>query len=206
MKLYYGLDTLCVFCYGFSPLVSRLYDQYQEDVEFVFLPAAMWREDQEKLVTPVVAQRLKQSIQRVGRMTGQPYGEAFIKYLATGPSLSSYEGAKALNVVAGFTDVNPTLYLAGLYEAVFVKGKNPSETKTLVDVAVSVGIAKDVFLKAFNDPGAIDMTDEKIALLKEKHIDSFPSLVLDKDGEMDTYPLNYESYEALEKWLKTHMA
>ncbi len=42
MKLYYGFDTMCMFCYGFGPIMKEAYNKYSEDLEFIVLPAAMW--------------------------------------------------------------------------------------------------------------------------------------------------------------------
>lgn len=196
---------MCVFCYGFSPLVTKLHETYKNDLEFVFLPAGIWREGQEKIATPMFAKNMKKSIQRVGKMTGQSYGEAFIKYLSTKPTLNSYLGAKAINTVIACENLDPMIYLNGLYDLTFIQGKNISEVKLFVDLAVSLGIKKEVFLEHFNSEEIATITEEKIALLVEKEMTSFPTMVLEKEGELFTYPLNYVSYEALEKWLKSYL-
>lgn len=205
MKLYYGFDSMCVFCYGFSPLIKKLYDNYNKEIEFEILPAAMWRDDTAKKVTPAVAQKLKQSIQRVGKMTGQSYGEGFIKYLATGPTLNSYDGSKALNTIIKASDINPFDYLDAYYDLLFIKGKNTAEVKFYSDIAVSLGMTKDNFLTNYNSEEIEKITNDKIELLIEKNITSYPSVVIEKDGELETYPLNYVSYEELENWLKQYL-
>lgn len=205
MKLYYGFDTLCVFSYGFNPLMNKLYKSFGDQITFELLPAGMWRGEDEKVLTNLSRKNLRQSIQRVGKMTGQPYGEAFIKHLKSLDSLNSYYGAKAMNTIMTFDSVDPFDYLASLYKKTFVEGKNTSDESLFCDTAKEFDIDGNEFLQRLRSDEIETLTLSKIDKLLELGIESYPTLLIDHDGNFETYPLNYDSYEALENWLKKYI-
>jgi len=204
MKIFYGFDTMCMFCYGFSPIIRRAYDQFKDQVDFVLLPGLMWRKGHDKLVSPAVCQKLTQATKRVTMMTQQVFSPTFYDLLSTEPVLNSFLSGKAMYLVFQEDQINPLDFLEGLYRKLFQEGQDTSKMEVVLEVVKEVGLNEEVFGQAMADLKD-SQVEESLELLRAKGIDSYPSLVIEKHNILYTYPLNYSSYQALEEWIVDHM-
>ena len=47
-KIYYVMDTMCGWCYGFSDVITKIQEKYKEVYDFSILPGGMWVGDKVK--------------------------------------------------------------------------------------------------------------------------------------------------------------
>nr|WP_268038452.1 hypothetical protein [Clostridium estertheticum] len=36
------MDTMCGWCYSFSDVVTKIYEEFKDQVDFTIVPAGMW--------------------------------------------------------------------------------------------------------------------------------------------------------------------
>lgn len=203
MKVYYVFDPLCVFCYGFTPMIKRLYEQYKTEIEFELLPGGLWIDEHVKQVNTQVAANLTKASRKVSEMTGRVFGEPFYKFLETNPVLDSMIGSKAMMAVITQEKIEPFSYLSLIYKSTFINGNNPSDTNIYLDTAENLHMDVDAFAKVFM--GTDSTTRAAIEKSKTLGATSYPTVLIEDDGELSEYPLNYNEYEPLQNWLLKHI-
>ncbi len=65
-KLIYVYDALCGWCYGFSPVISKIHKEYKDSLEFEVISGGMILGDR---IGPIgeVASYIKTGLQRCGK-------------------------------------------------------------------------------------------------------------------------------------------
>jgi len=199
MKLYYTFDPLCVFCYGFHPMIETLYNEFKDRVEFEILPGGLWIDDQKKQVNDQVITNLKKATKNLTASTGRCYSENFFSLLNTKPLFDSMYGLNAMMTVLKLGIEHPFKYLDTITKSVFVEGVIPSDVSIYEKAAEKHGLDLVTFRDAFK---LIDETTySRIKLSKELGVSSYPTLLLELNDQLVEYPLNYSEYQPLKDWL-----
>lgn len=201
MKIYYVYDPLCVFCYGFSPLIHKLYKKYSDRIDFELLPGGLWIDDNVKHVTPQVAANLRKASEKVSNMSGKAFGEAFYKLLDTDHVFDSFAGSKAMATITDMKLKDPFDYLNLIYESTFINGKDSNDINEYSKAAETLNMNSDLFTSSYLDEEMIEKTYSLIKKAKELGVKSFPTVLVEKNNEYYSYPINYSSFSALENWL-----
>lgn len=200
MKAYYVFDPLCVFCYGFSPLIHRLYKNYKNSIEFELLPGGLWIDDNVKHVTPQVAVNLKKASSKVSMMSDSKFGEGFYELLETEHIFDSFNGSKAMAAVIKMNVDDPFNLLNLMYKSTFVDGEDVNHLSLYSNMVGKLNLNQKDFADIYND---IDETTYSlINKAKSLGAKSFPTLLVEKNNEYFIYPINYSDYGLLDTWFK----
>ncbi|SFB25978.1 hypothetical protein [Clostridium frigidicarnis] len=78
-KIYYIMDPMCGWCYGFSDVITKINDRYKEDFEFTILPGGMWRDENVKKMNSELASYIKSHNKQIESLTNKHFGEGFEK-------------------------------------------------------------------------------------------------------------------------------
>jgi len=203
MKFYYVFDPLCVFCYGFSPIIHKLYNDYKEDVEFELLPGGLWIDSHKKLVTPQVAINLTKASKKVETISGRVFGEGFYKLLEKEHVFDSFVGSKAFITAAEMDESDPFIYLEKLYELTFIRGKDTNNEEMYIEAAKETGLDINTFKELFGSKEKTNETRKKINKVREIGVKSYPTLLLEKEHEIHSYDINYKDYSSLKEWVES---
>ncbi|MFW5762224.1 MAG: DsbA family protein, partial [Cyclobacteriaceae bacterium] len=85
-KIIYCYDALCGWCYGFSPVMEKIHQQYQQDFQFEVISGGMITGER---IGPVgeVAPYIKQAYKLVENTTGVKFGDDFLRVLNEGKAI-----------------------------------------------------------------------------------------------------------------------
>ncbi|HEY0356495.1 MAG TPA: hypothetical protein VGC29_09840, partial [Flavisolibacter sp.] len=75
--LYYCYDAYCGWCYGFSPVISRIAREYEGKLGFEVLSGGMIMPEQPVHFAPM-AKYIQGAYKRVEELTGIKFGEDFL--------------------------------------------------------------------------------------------------------------------------------
>lgn len=100
-KIYYVMDTMCGWCYGFSDVITKIQEKYKEIYDFNILPGGMWINDNVKIMNASLADYIKSHNRQIEQLTGKKFGEGFNKNILqnTDMILDSFSGAKAVVLI-----------------------------------------------------------------------------------------------------------
>ena len=121
-KIIYIYDPLCGWCYGFSPVIRKLEQEYSESIDFDILSGGMVIGDREGLIGDK-ADYILSVIPRLEEYTGVTMGEAY-KTKLKDKSLyqSSMKPCIALEVFKSFNTKDAITFASDLQKAQYVEG------------------------------------------------------------------------------------
>ncbi len=179
-ELRYFFDPLCGWCYGFSPVLKRLYDELQDRVDFVAHPGGMIVGER---VGPIAqkAAYIKGALGPLEARTGVRFGAAYLAELDAGTRVQdSVPASRALTVLARH-DGHPgrtVPFAHDLLAAGFAEGRDLTDPAVLLALAAPYGLDEPTFLTAFTDPDTAGATQAGFTAASQIGITGFPTLVL----------------------------
>lgn len=200
-KIYYIMDPMCGWCYGFSDVITKINDRYKEDFEFTILPGGMWRDENVKKMNSELASYIKSHNKQIESLTNKHFGEGFEKNILENEEaiLDSMPGSKAIAVVQNINKDVLFQFVKKLQEQVYVYGKNLDDLDLVSDIANSFGIDKETFKEHFNSQKIETITKNYFKVISQLGVQSFPSVVVDKDDKYTLISQGYMEFDKLEK-------
>lgn len=179
--IYYAYDALCGWCYGFSDVMTTLYERTQQDYNFYVLSGGMVTGDR---IGPVgeVAGYIKEAYLTVENTTGVKFGEDFLAELDKGTNIfTSIPAAKAMALFRSQKPDECIPFAARIQRAIYEEGLPPAENSTFGSCAADFNLDA----KAFADNMDLDkvelLVEEEFKTVANWGITGFPTVVY-KDG------------------------
>lgn len=141
--LHYIYDPLCGWCYGAEPLVWAAKDV--KGLSIAMHAGGLW--PQPTRLPEHTRQYIKQADARVGQMSGQPYGEAYLNGLLLDPDLV-LESRPVIAAVLAAQALDPSKGLAmlrAIQHAHYEHGQHVVRDETLRDIAAEIGLDPAAF-------------------------------------------------------------
>lgn len=183
MKILYFWDAYCGWCYGFDKIFTKFYENHS-DVEIEIISGGLFFGDNSKKIKEYGY--FQEGNKKISEMYDVEFGEEYNKVLEEGEMiLNSVHPAIAMDVVKEFIPNSKLLNFAyDIQCKFFIEGKSLSEVKTYVELSDKYEIdSSDFALKltiAFKNSNSIHSDFIKTLNLG---IESYPTAVLEKDGE-----------------------
>ena len=195
-KIYYVMDLMCGWCYSFSDVVTKIQEEFKDQVDFTIVPAGMWLDNDVKKMSPGFSDFIRSNNVRITELSGKEFGEDYYSLLSNSNTvLDSLPGSKAINVINNLENQARFRYLKMLQKEFFINGKNMNDVEVYSNVAEDLGIDSDLFKKEFSSQELIDQTFKQFNFASELNVRSFPSLVLDNNGSYSLISSGYSSFE-----------
>ncbi len=192
----YVFDALCGWCYGFSPVIHKVYDSFSAQVDFQVLSGGMITGDR---IGPIgeVAPYIKQAYKTVEASTGVKFGEKFlVNILDKGEVIfSSIPPAKALSVFRQLQPDNTLAFATEMQNAIYFYGIDVSDLGEYGKIASVFGIDADVFIQKMQQPDLEQLIINEFQMAASFGVMVYPSIVLIKGEETSIISEGYKSYE-----------
>jgi len=199
MKVIYVYDALCGWCYGFSPVISKLHERHQEELEFEVLSGGMVTGER---IGPIgeVAGYISQAYKDVERAAGVTFGEGFLKgILAEGSAVfTSIPPAVALTVFKQHQPKKAVPFAARLQKAIYYNGIEPTNYDAYGKLAAEFGLDANAFVAQMKEEESLKMTRAEFQRAGAMGVTGFPTLFLEQDGKYTVLARGYVPLERLE--------
>ncbi|GJM33382.1 MAG: DsbA family protein [Saprospiraceae bacterium] len=198
LKIIYVYDALCGWCYGFSPVMERLAENYGERLHITILSGGMIIGERSGPIGKV-AGYIGEAYKTVENRTGIKFGKDFLEgILKEGTAeFSSLQPAIALCAVKELAR-DKSLEFAGLLQkAIYFDGIAPNELKDYVPYAQKVGINKEDFLAAMQNDRYLEQAKREFDVVQKLGIQGFPTLLLETEERLYRLTSGYLPYEQL---------
>ncbi|WP_275099717.1 DsbA family protein [Sedimenticola hydrogenitrophicus] len=177
--LHYLFDPLCGWCYAAKPLIDviRALDAFE-----LVLHGGGLMQDQK--IAPAMRQHIINSDRRIGQLTGQPFGEAYLNGLIQDPDtvLDSLPPITAIRAVQALGAEGLAMQSA-IQHAHYVEGRRVSQLDTLIELAVGLGLEADSFQSVFAQQGESVMAHiGETRQMLDAHGGGYPTLLLEGEG------------------------
>lgn len=182
--LRYIYDPLCGWCYGAAPLVRAARDI----VEVKAHAGGMMTGRRRQVVSPELRDYVMPHDRRIAQLTGQPFGEGYFEGLLRDTSAVFDSEPPITAVLAADRAGDRGLdLLARLQTAHYVEGRRISEKSVLIELAASIGLEREAFVRAFERISGAETQAHMVesrALLARVGGNGFPTFALEHDGRI----------------------
>jgi putative protein-disulfide isomerase len=200
-KVYYIMDTMCGWCYGFSEVITKIQKKYKDNFDFEILPGGMWTDDNVKAMNKSLGDYIKGHNVRIEELTGIKFGQGFNENILGNSDivLDSFPGAKAVVLVQRLKKDIAFEFLKKVQEAFFVHGKDTNKLETYLEIAESFGISKADFEKEFLSKKLEEETIRYFDMAASTGAASFPTVMVVHEDKSRIIAQGYSSFNEIDK-------
>ncbi len=206
VKIIYVYDAICGWCFGFSPTMEKLKTQYKDNVDFEVVSGGL---KLGKGVGPinVVAPYIKTSYPDVERTCGVKFGDAFVYgTLKMGTMvLNSLPPAIALCIMKERYPDKSFEFASLLHKMYYVDGVEPEDYEAYGTYASTLGYDKAEFNQKMKDSIYIKKASKDFQYAHQLGANSFPTVLLEKDGKIETIINGFTTFERAKKLIDSKL-
>jgi len=198
ITLYYFYDALCGWCYGFSPVISKLGEELTDAVLKLEVISGNMVPDEGAQPISGMAQYLLSAIPRLEEMTGVQMGEAYKAILRDGSRI--YSSGRPGRALAWWKTQEPTqqAVFAGLLQRGIFQEGLPTDGESLYRfVAEKLDIDANALLQALDNESIAYAANAEAQFARELGISGFPALVGLKEGKFYLLARGFMPYETV---------
>jgi putative protein-disulfide isomerase len=180
MKLYYVLDPMCSWCWGFRASFAQLLEHLPNDIAIRYVMGGL-AVDSDQPMPEETRVYVQQAWRDVHARTGAEFNHDF--WTTCQPRRSTYPACRAV-IAAGLQ--NPAkipAMIEGIQRAYYLQASNPSDLDTLLNVATETGLDRLQFEQDINSKHTASLLQEDFALRRKLGVRSFPSVLIEVDDE-----------------------
>ncbi len=199
--IYYCYDAYCGWCYGFSPVIKKLAEEWKDRMGFEVLSGGMIPKEAARPVSSI-AGYISEAYKTVEERTGIQFGPDFLWHMFN-PDQSDWfmHSEKSAAALCIFKEIHPDLqvqFASDLQYALNFEGRDLTDDEAYRHLLLKYGIPEETFYSRLNSPEYIEKAHYEFTLCKQLQVTGFPQ-VLVQTGEQKFYLLSrgYTDYETL---------
>lgn len=197
----YFYDAMCGWCYGFSPVISKAADIFENDFDFVAVSGGMIAGEN---IQPLsnLSDFIKKAYPGVEKTTGIKFGEPYLKLLDEGSYLAnSIKPSIAMTVFKSFLPFKSVGFAGELLHAHMGEGRDLNSREIYLELIEKYNIDADLFLQRLNEEEFQKRTATEFEEVKKAGINGFPAVAVQYKEEYFLIGRGYMNYEELAKRL-----
>lgn len=188
MQILYFFDPLCGWCYGFSPAIVELYENWKDRAEFEVVGGGMVTGNR---VGPLseIAEYLKKAYPDVEARSGMRFGPAYLEKLETGDMMmDSTPPSRALAVYKEIGAKHPLYFAQMLQHSIYYDGIGPTDNAEWCKRAEKLGLKSEFTAADFSDrlesESSLDAAQQGYYESQQHGIQGFPSVVVESANQL----------------------
>jgi len=202
MKLIYVYDALCGWCYGFTPVILQLQQQFRQEMEFEILSGGMLLHANHRPASAMYTY-IQDAHKRVEETTGVAFGLAFLDgYLQTEDIMDSEKPGIALTVFKQYQPENAISFAHDMQIALNYDGKSLNDEQTYITLAEKYQLPVHEFLTKLKEDENRYATHEEFNLVQQWGITGFPAVILDNGEQLFLIARGFTPLERIREAIK----
>lgn len=194
-RLIYVHDPMCSWCWGFTDTYQSLVEQLPEDIKVLRLLGGL-APDSDEVMNESTKLMVQQAWQRIEQMIpAKQFNYDF--WTKCQPRRATYPACRAIIAAREQGVEYDELMTRRIQQAYYQQARNPSDNDTLVELAADLGLDSKRFADQLISAETQRKLMDEISLARSMGINSFPSLVLDLDGRLESVLVNYTDVDAM---------
>jgi len=175
MVLYYVHDPMCSWCWAFRPTLAALLQALPTTIEPRKLLGGL-APDTDQPMPAAMRQRIQATWRHIEQsVPGTHFNVDF--WTRCAPRRSTYPACRAV-ILAERSGLGEAMNQR-IQQAYYLQARNPSDTDTLVELAVELGLDGPAFAAGLDADDTQRELDQQMAHSRALGVSSYPSLVLD---------------------------
>jgi putative protein-disulfide isomerase len=179
--LYYCYDAWCGWCYGFSPVINRIFSEYREQLAFEVLSGGMILSNPPQPIG-VIAPYIQKAYLTVEERTGIRFGKDWLWHIFN-PDKSDWfpSSEKPAIALAVFKDYHQDLaipFATDLQWALHEEGRDLGDDEAYRHLLEKYAIPETGFYAKLHSEEYKEKAQEEFALVKRLQVTGFPTTLL----------------------------
>lgn len=179
--IYYCYDAYCGWCYGFSPVIKKLSEEYKENISFEVLSGGMIPKEYTRPIS-AIAGYISQSYKQVEETTGIQFGKDYLWHIFN-PEQSDWfqhseKSAIALCIVKEIFPYKQVAFAADLQYALHFEGRDLTDNEAYRHLMEKYAIPVDDFYNRIDSEEYKEKAHYEFALCKQLQATSFPQVLM----------------------------
>lgn len=204
MKMYYFTDPMCSWCYGFSPVVKKLKENYTNiDLQIIsggFSPYS------KQVVDDEYKDFLVYHWTNVNARSGQFFDHS-MKFISDSFRYDTEPSSRALTVMQELSPKQDFVFLSLMQKSFYVEGKDITNDVVLAGLAEEIGVEKNHFLERFHSEEMKQKTNQGFQFSRQLGVQGFPTLLTLENGTVKVITRGFQDYDSLklvvDNWLNS---
>jgi putative protein-disulfide isomerase len=203
--IYYCYDAYCGWCYGFSPVISRIFQEYRSTIAFEVLSGGMILPAEPQPIG-VMAGYIQKAYLTVEERTGIRFGEDWRWHIFHPEESDWYPSSeKPAIAMCVFREYHPDLcvpFSAELQYALHYEGRDLTDDEAYRHLLEKYEIPETEFYQKLRDPAYKAKAYEEFALVQQLRVTGFPTVFLQvSDRKFYLLSQGYADYSTLKNIL-----
>jgi putative protein-disulfide isomerase len=199
--LWYFADPMCSWCWGFSPVIETLREQYHGRMKIALVLGGLRHE-----TAPMVAAQRDEILHHwnaVHERTGQPF--RFDGALPDGFVYDTEPACRAAVTASGIDPAQIFAVFKAIQSAFYAEGRDVTRADVLADLAAGLGIDASRFLQAFGSDEARARTRAHFRQARVAGVRGFPTLILQQDSQLHPVSVGLQPLDTVRATLERHL-
>lgn len=187
--LFYVHDPMCSWCWGFRNVWQRLQAEISSKVNIEYVLGGL-APDNDQLMPIAMQQTIEATWKQIQReVPGTDFNFDF--WRLNQPRRSTYPACRAVLAARKQHPESADKMLLAIQQAYYLDARNPSDLDVLISLAEAIGLDVTSFSSYIVSETCQHDLLKEINFSRDLHVYSFPSLVLDRDGEQVSLEIDY---------------
>ena len=201
--IYYCYDAYCGWCYGFSPVIKKIYEEYKNRLPFEVLSGGMVISDDPKPIS-VTAGYILNAYKTVEELTGIKFGEDYLWHIKNAELCdwfpNSEKPAIALCIFKEFYEERQVEFAADLQHALHYEGRDLCDDESYRHLLEKYSIQPETFYAKLKSEEYKEKAYYEFALCKQLQVTGYPQVLI-QTGETQFFLLvkGFTTYEDLKE-------
>jgi len=179
--IYYCYDAYCGWCYGFSPVMTKIALQYQDKLSIEVLSGGMMIAEAPQPIS-TIAPYIQNAYKTVESKTGIRFGPDFLWHIFH-PEESDWfpDSLKSAIALCVFKDYHPSIqtqFASDLQFALNYEGRDLCDDEAYRHLLTKYAIPEDEFYSKLGSAAYANKAFEEFELVKRLKVNGFPTLML----------------------------
>ena len=203
MVLLYCYDAYCGWCYGFSPIIKKIADEYKDQMETEVLSGGMILPEKP---TPFssMAPYIQKAYKTVEELTGIQFGQDFLWHVYHSDESDWYPNSEkpaiAMCIFKEFYPERAVEFAVDLQYALNYEGRDLTDEEAYRHLLEKYSIQPEVFYERMASNEYKEMAYYEFALVKQLQVTGFPCVFI-QTGELKFHMVvrGYTDYDTLKE-------
>ncbi len=201
--LIYCYDAYCGWCYGFTPVIKQISEDFKTDFEFEVLSGGMIITEEAKHIG-VTAGYIQQAYKVVEEHTGIQFGADYLWHI-NNPDLSDWypsseKPAIALCIFKEFYPERQIEFATDLQYALHYEGRDLCDDEAYLHLLEKYSIQQESFFNKLKSEEYKEMANYEFALCKQLQVTGYPAVLMQvSETKFHLLTKGYTPYEELKE-------
>lgn len=199
--IYYCYDAYCGWCYGFSPVIKQLAEEYKDRIFFDVLSGGMIMPEEPQHFAPL-AKYIQTAYKQVEETTGIKFGEDFLWHVFHPDETDWYpDSTKSAIALCIFKEYYPEQAIAmasDLQYALNYEGRDLTDNEAYRHLLEKYHIPADSFYEKLKSEEYREKAYYEFALVKQLQVTGFPTVLMQvTDSKFYLLGRGFTDYETI---------